>query len=125
MRIGTSLACKLGKLDGFARRIGTRTGNDRYASGDMFNRSLDQLAMFFNIHCRRLTRGTDHHHCVTAFGNMPIQQLAQTRQIETAVIVHRGNEGGYGTGNHQSSDQNKDDNKCSIDFLCSTQDRRF
>jgi hypothetical protein len=56
--------------------------------------------MFFEIHRRRLTRGADHDDAVGAFADVPVHQAAQARQIEAAVLVHGGDDGGNGALNH-------------------------
>ena len=65
---------------------------------------FDEFAVFIDIHRGRLTSGADHDDTVGAFGHMKIHQLAQGIEIEAAILVHGGNDGNNGTGNHGHSD---------------------
>ena len=46
--------------------------------------------MFVHINCWRFARGANHDDSIGTFSNMPIEQFAQTRQIEAAIVEHDG-----------------------------------
>ena len=55
----------------------------------MLDRGLDQQMMLIEIDRRRFARGADDHDAVGAFGDMPVDQLAERVEIKAAVFVHR------------------------------------
>ncbi len=94
MGAGAGPPGELGELDGFGRGVGAGAGDDRHASGRLLRHDLDQLAVFIEIDGRRFTSGTHDDDAIGTFSNMPIDEAPQPGQIETAVLVHRGDDGG-------------------------------
>ena len=93
LAVGTDALGKLGQLDGFLGGIGAAAGHDGHTFGGLLYRHADDLAVLFDIHRRRLTRGAHHADAVRAFGDVPVDQFAQGGVIHAAVFVHRGHQG--------------------------------
>ena len=55
----------------------------------VLDRRLDQQAMFFEAYGRRFTRRADDDDTGGAVGDMKIDQLAQSGQIERTSRLHR------------------------------------
>ena len=87
-----------GKLDGFARRIRTRAGDDGDAPFRVLDRYLDQLMMFVEIDRRRFAGGADDDDAIGAFRYVPVDQFAKGVEIEAAVVVHRRNDCDHAAG---------------------------
>ncbi len=58
----------------------------------MPHRLGDQQFVFFHIHGRRFAGRADHHDAIRALLNVKIDQPAERRQVEAAVLVHRGDD---------------------------------
>nr|GEU28413.1 hypothetical protein [Tanacetum cinerariifolium] len=87
--VGARFLGKAGQLDRFGRGIGARAGNDRNAALGMGNRRLDQRAVFFHADGGRFTGGAGDHDAVRTFGNVPVDQLVQALEVQTAVSQRR------------------------------------
>ncbi len=49
--------------------------------------------MFFYVHGGRFAGGAHHANAIGAFGNVPVDELAQGGVIDAAVFKHGGNQG--------------------------------
>ena len=80
------------QFDGLGRGVASGAGDDRNASLGMFDGQLDQFAVFFHADCCRFARRANDDDAVRTLGDMPVDQLAQTWKVQTAVCVHRGDD---------------------------------
>jgi hypothetical protein len=60
----------------------------------------DQLAMLVDVDRGRLAGGADDHDAVGAFCNVEVDQAAQAREVQTAIVVHGRDDGDKRSGNH-------------------------
>lgn len=68
------------------------------APGGLLDGNSDDLAMFLDIDGGRFAGGADHTDAVRAFGDMPVDQLAQRSVIDAAVFVHGSDQGDDAAG---------------------------
>ena len=64
------------------------------------HRDADQLLVLVEVDGRRFAGGADHHDAVGAFGDVPVDQLSEAREVERAVLVHRRDDCDQAAGNH-------------------------
>ena len=55
----------------------------------MLNRDADDFAMLLDIDCWRFSGRADNTDAVGSFGDMPVNQAAQSGVIDAAVLLHR------------------------------------
>src|SRR5690606_34399728 len=76
------VARQFDRLDG---RVAAGAGDDGDAPGSVFHGHLDQFAMLVHGDGRRFAGGADDDDAVGPLGNMPVDELFQAGQVETAV----------------------------------------
>ena len=81
-----------GQLDRLERRVAPRARHDRHAAGRAFHADADDLDVLFDVHRRRLAGRAHRHDAVGALGGVPVDQRAQRRVVDAAVLVHRGDQ---------------------------------
>ena len=110
LAICTDLLGKFGQFNGFRGRVGTTACHDGHGFTTvcfgvqlgLLYRNTDDLAVFLHVDGGRFARGTDHADAVGAFGDVPVDELAQGRVIDAAVQVHRGGQSHNASSNHAS-----------------------
>ncbi len=87
-RVGAGFLRIAGQFDRLDGRVAAGAGDDGNAPCRMVDRDLDQFAMLVHGDRRRFAGGADDDDAVGAFRDVPVDELAQARQVETAVGVH-------------------------------------
>jgi hypothetical protein len=98
LAVGADLFGKAGQFDGFGCGVCAATGHDGCAASSLFNRYADDFAVFFYVDGRRFTRGAHDADAVGAFGNVPVDELAQGGVVHAAVFKHGGDQGDDAAG---------------------------
>ena len=89
-----------GELDRFRGRVAAGAGDDRDPPAGMLDRDADQLLVLVEVDRRRFAGGADHHDAVGTLGHMPVDELPEAREVETAVLVHWRDDRNQASGNH-------------------------
>jgi hypothetical protein len=89
LAVGADLLGEARQLDRFGGRIGAAAGHDGHAAGGLFDRHADDFLVLLDVHRGRFAGGADHADAVGAFGDVPVDQLAQRGVVHAAVVVHR------------------------------------
>ena len=87
--VGTHLARKSGEVYCLRGGVGTAARHHRHAAFCLFHRHADNLAMLLHADSGRFTRGPDHTDTVRPLRDVPVDQLAQSGVVHTAVFMHR------------------------------------
>ena len=66
----------------------------------MLDRDADQLFVLVEIDRRRLAGGAHDDDAVCPLGHMPVDQAAESHEIDRAVVLHRGYDGYQASGDH-------------------------
>jgi hypothetical protein len=97
---GAVLLRRLGELDRLGGRVRAGAGDDRNAAARVLDRDADQLLVLVEIDRGRFTGGADHDDAVGPLGDVPVDQLAEARQIEPAVLQHGCDDRDQAASNH-------------------------
>jgi hypothetical protein len=92
---------RLGELDRLGGRVPAGAGDHRDAAFRVLDRDPDQFLVLVEIDGRRFAGRADYDDAVGAFRNMPIDQLAKARDVESPVLVHRRDDRNQASGNHE------------------------
>ena len=88
---------EFGQFNGFCGGIGAAARHDGNMTcgvfGSLFDRDANDFAMFFYVDGGRFAGGADHADAIGAFGDVPVDELAQAGVVHAAVFVHRSGQG--------------------------------
>ena len=91
---------RLGELDRLRGRVRAGARDDRHAARGVRDGDVDQLLVLVEVDRRRLARGAHDHDAVGAFGDVPVDEGLEARDVETAILEHRGDDGDQAAGDH-------------------------
>ena len=84
-RIGAHLPRVLGETDRFARAVRARAGDHRHATPYGLDNHLDHAPVLDMAQGRTLTGRADRNHAVRPIGDVPVDELAESRLVDSAV----------------------------------------
>ena len=88
-RIGAGLLGVLGEFDRLVRVVGAGARDDRHASARLVDADVDDAAVLGVAQGRALAGGADRHEPVRTRTDLPIDQRAERRLVEFAVLEGR------------------------------------
>ena len=88
-RVGAGAFGMLRKFDRLGGRVGTCAGHDRHPAAGLLDAPFDNFFVFVVGERRAFAGRADRNEPIGAFGNLPIDELAESFLVDCAVLERR------------------------------------